>query len=83
VPSLFIPDVPEYVSVREVIERQEGVTVRRHRTHVEFEFDHELVVDRAETGLRHALWYSCVGGLLDSRVEQFDKAALKVVAAHG
>ncbi len=82
-PSLFVPAVPEYVPVCDQLDHRDGVEKRPHRTHVEYVFDKELIIDRKATGLRHALWYSCIGGLRDAHVAQYDKTQLKLVAVDG
>jgi hypothetical protein len=39
----------------------------------------EIVIDRRATGCRHAVWYSAIAGLQDSRIVQHDKNALRIV----
>jgi hypothetical protein len=73
---------PEWESARDLLE-QAGYEVREHAAHREYVFDDELVLDRKATGLRHALWYSVLGGIHDARVAQFDKTQLRVVADRG
>jgi hypothetical protein len=79
-PSLFIADAPEWTPVLDQVAARREVTLQRHPAHIEVIFDGELVVDRSATGLRHALWYSCVAGVRGAHVEQFDKTCLRLVA---
>jgi hypothetical protein len=39
----------------------------------------EIVIDRRATGCRHAVWYSAIAGLHESRITQHDKNALRIV----
>lgn len=78
--SIFFVDVPEY----EPLWRSatgESVEVRRAGAHVEVTFSDGLTIDRAATGVRHAIWYSAVAALRGATVVQFDKEALRLVAA--
>jgi hypothetical protein len=78
-PSLFIVDVPEYRPMWECAEAEPGVEARHRGAYVELSFDDELRLDRRATGVRHAVWYSGVGGLRGATVVQFDKDALRLV----
>ena len=40
-----------------------------------------IEIDRRESGVRHAVWYSALAGVVDGRVEQFDKECLRVMPA--
>lgn len=79
-PSLFIVDVPEYRPLWEHAEAEPGVRARHRGGYVELTFEQELRIDRRATGVRHAVWYSGVGGVHDATVVQFDKDALRLVA---
>jgi hypothetical protein len=79
VASLFVSVAPEWAEARAILEGS-GFRPLPHRSHVEYRFDGELVLDRAQTGLRHALWYSLVAGVHRARVVEYDKVRLRVVA---
>lgn len=81
--SLFVQDVPEFVPFREQLAACEDVEIRKHPAHYEYVFDGELTVDRKATGLRHALWYSCIAGIAGAHIAQHDKTQLRLVADSG
>lgn len=76
--TFFVLDVPENVTVPEVAARDESVTVDKIGPYFRISSPGTIVVDRRATGCRHAVWYSVVGGLEDSRITQHDKNALRV-----
>ena len=82
-PSLFVVDVPEYRPLWEHAQRAAGVTTHHLGAYVEVSFHGELRIDRRATGVRHAVWYSAVGGVSGATVVQFDKDALRLVAGPG
>lgn len=81
-PSLFVQAVDDFKPLRDELSSHD-VEIREHPAHMEFAFERELVVRRDATGLRHALWYSCVAALQDARVVQHDKHELRLVADDG
>ncbi|OZG26366.1 hypothetical protein BH683_023620 [Williamsia sp. 1138] len=76
--TLFILDVPENKPVAAVAGEDPDVTVDHVGPYFRVVAEGPIVVDRRATGSRHAVWYSSVSGLLDSRITQWDKDALKV-----
>jgi hypothetical protein len=75
---LFILDVPENTTVAEVASQDPSVQVDRLGPYWGVSSSGDIVIDRRATGCRHAVWYSCVAGLGDSRITQWDKDALRV-----
>lgn len=75
---LFILDVPENTSVAKVASLDPAVEVERLGPYFVVSSADDIVIDRRATGCRHAVWYSCVAGLGDSRITQWDKDALRV-----
>lgn len=80
-PSLFIVDVDEYAPMWQCAVGDGDLEVRHVGPYVELRFAAGVTIDRRATGCRHAVWYSGVGALKDAKVVQFDKDALRVVAA--
>ncbi|MEE3851953.1 hypothetical protein VZC37_16545 [Gordonia sp. LSe1-13] len=76
--TLFILDVPENKPVAAVAGEDPDVTVEHLGPYFRITAEGTIVVDRRATGCRHAVWYSSVAGLLDSRITQWDKDALRV-----
>ncbi len=76
--ALYVLDVPENVPVVRVAAQGEGNRVSRVGPYFVVHNDEEIVVDRRATGCRHAVWYSCVGGIADGVRLQHDKDALRI-----
>lgn len=77
--ALYVLDVPENTAVAKIADEDPAVTVGRIGPYFEIRAAGPIVVDRRATGCRHAVWYSCVGGVArDSRITQHDKDALRV-----
>jgi hypothetical protein len=76
-PSIFVLDTPENRPVVDVADQDDSVSVRRVGPYFQIESADGLSVDRRATGCRHAVWYSCVAGLEDLRIVQWDKDALR------
>ena len=81
--ALFVLDVPENEGLLRVAAQDRTLTVERLGPYLRVvapEPDSEIVIDRRATGCRHAVWYSAIAGLDNSRIAQHDKDALRVVA---
>ncbi|TQS45221.1 hypothetical protein [Cryptosporangium phraense] len=77
---LFVLDVPENASIAAVARDLPDVTVGRIGPYFVLESDRPISIDRRATGVRHAVWYSCVAGLDGARIAQWDKNALRTEA---
>ena len=75
---LYILDVPENTAVAKVAGEHPGVYVGKLGPYFVVSSDGDILIDRRATGCRHAVWYSCVAGLGDSHITQWDKDALRV-----
>ncbi|BCJ50378.1 hypothetical protein Asp14428_18530 [Actinoplanes sp. NBRC 14428] len=80
-PTVYVLDVPENRPVVEVASRDDRVAVRAVGPYTRLSSSAPIVIDRRETGCRHAVWYSCLAGLAAGRVVQWDKNALRVEAS--
>ncbi|MBB3035919.1 hypothetical protein [Hoyosella altamirensis] len=78
--TVLVLDVPENRPVVEVAAAAETVTVDRVGPYFKVSAPGPIVIDRPETGCRHAVWYSSVAGLLDTKITQWDKDALRLEA---
>lgn len=74
--SVFFLDVPENRPVVEVADRDARVRVGKTGPYFEVSADHDFEIDRRATGCRHAVWYSCVAGLIGFRITRWDKDSL-------
>jgi hypothetical protein len=76
--TLFVLDVPENTAVAEVAGQDPAVTVDRVGPYFRIVSETAIVIDRRATGCRHAVWYSSVAGLTQSRITQWDKDLMRV-----
>jgi hypothetical protein len=74
---LFVLDVPENTGVIDVARHLPGVKVGKTGPYFVVESDAPISIDRRATGMRHAVWYSCVAGLDGWRIAAWDKDALR------
>ena len=79
--AIFVLDVDEFRPVIEAAGKRQPVEVRRVGAYAELRADGPIEIDRKESGVRHAVWYSVLAGVADGRVERFDKELLRVVPA--
>lgn len=75
--SVLVLDVPENRPVVEVAAAADTVTVDRVGPYFRVSAPGPIVVDRRATGCRHAVWYSSIAGLIDAKITQWDKDALR------
>lgn len=78
--SLFVVKEHDFLPLAEYASSPGGVRRTERKNFIEVQFDGELTVPRAATGMRHAVWYSSLAGLSGAHVVQFDKEQLKLVA---
>ena len=74
---LFILDIPENAGVVGVARDLPATTVGTIGPYFVIESAAPISIDRRATGMRHAVWYSCVAGLDGWRIAQWDKNALQ------
>jgi hypothetical protein len=73
-------DVEEFEPVWKNAVGDDGLEIDHVGPYVKMTFSDGLTIDRRATGVRHAVWYSCVGALEDAKVVQFNGDALRVEA---
>ena len=76
---IYVLDVPENEDVLNVAGAEPRNEIVRVGPYFRITRPEEIAIDRRATGCRHAVWYSALAGLEDSRVAQHDKDALRVV----
>ncbi|MDF3307085.1 MULTISPECIES: hypothetical protein [Rhodococcus] len=76
---IYVLGVPENDGVIDVATQDPAITVDTVGPYFRITADQDIVIDRRATGCRHAVWYSSVAGLENSRIAQHDKDALRVV----
>ncbi|NYI80397.1 hypothetical protein [Nocardioides panzhihuensis] len=77
---LFILDVPEHQDIVQTARGLTNVTVSTVGPYFVLEAAERLSIDRRSTGVRHAVWYSCIAGLEGYGIVQWDKDALVLEA---
>jgi hypothetical protein len=78
---LFLLDVPENTPIVAVAQGLPGIEVGMVGHYFVITAQQPFAIDRRATGVRHAVWYSCVGALEGGRIVQWDKDALRVEPA--
>jgi hypothetical protein len=78
---VYLLDVPENTTVVKVAAEDPATVVDKVGPYFRVISQQDIVIDRRATGVRHAVWYSCVAGLTGSRITQWDKDALRIGAA--
>lgn len=76
---MYVLDVPENESIVKVAGADPAVAIDKVGPYFRITRPEEIHIDRRATGCRHAVWYSSLAGLEDSKVAQHDKDALRVV----
>jgi hypothetical protein len=79
-PSVYFADIPETEPIWKRAVGDSELDIRHVGPYVQLRFPDGITIDRASTGVRIAVWYSCIGALEHARVVQFDKDALRIVA---
>jgi hypothetical protein len=80
VTTIYVLDVPENAGLVDLAGGDTALTLSRVGPYLEITADGPIVLDRAASGLRHAVWYSAVAGVAGGEVVQHDKNALRVEA---
>lgn len=76
---LFVLDVPENAAIVDVARQHEGVSVEKIGPYFTISTQDSVSIDRRSTGVRHAVWYSWIGGLEGWRIEQWNGDQLRLV----
>lgn len=74
---VFVLDVPENAAVVETARNQPGARIGKAGSYFVIECADSIVIDRRATGVRHAVWYSCVAAIYGCRITQWDKDAFR------
>ena len=77
--SLYLLDIPENAGAIEVAEQLDQVKIGKIGPYFEVSADGEIVTDRRATGMRHAVWYSCIAGTAGCAITQWNSDALRAV----
>jgi hypothetical protein len=77
--AIYLLDVPENVPAVELAETIEHIKIGKIGPYFEVSADREIVLDRRATGMRHAVWYSCIAGTAGCAITQWNSDALRAV----
>lgn len=77
---LFMLDVPENQDIIQAARGLDEISVSTAGPYFVLEAPEALVIDRRSTGVRHAVWYSCIAGIEGYRIVRWDKDALVLEA---
>ncbi|GAA2365898.1 hypothetical protein [Dactylosporangium salmoneum] len=78
--TLFVLDIDDFRPVATAAAADPAVTVRRRGPYLELTADGGIAVERAATGCRNAVWYSCVAAVRGT-VTRWDSTGLTVAPA--
>ncbi|WP_159930931.1 MULTISPECIES: hypothetical protein [Nocardia] len=78
--TVLILDVPENRPIVAVAAEVDTVSVDQVGPYFKVSAPGPILIDRRATRCRHAVWYSSVAGLLDTKITQWDKDALRLEA---
>lgn len=78
--AILLLDIPENQSILDAARQDPAVSVRRVGSYFHVSSAEGIEIDRPTQDCRYAVWFSCLAGLDEARVDRFDKQALRVVA---
>ena len=77
--GFYVLDVPEFAAVVRAARTNERCRVHApRRGYVFVEFDGEIEIERAATGLGEAVWFGCLTGGLDGKITAFDSRRIRL-----
>jgi hypothetical protein len=77
--GFYVLDVPEFASVVTAAKKIERCQVSEpKRGYIFVQFDGEVEISRAATGLGEAVWFGCLTGGLDGKIVTFDADRIKL-----
>lgn len=76
--TLYVLDVPETAGIAMLAAQDASLTVGRLGPYHRISGDGPIVIHRAASGCRRAVWYSAVAGVDGGEIIQHDKYALRV-----
>ena len=78
--GFFVLDVPEFAPLTQAAERITDVVVHPALGGYRFvQFSGAIDIRRQDTGLNEAVWFGCLTGGLDGKIDRFDKDAIRLV----
>ena len=77
--GFYVLDVPEFAPVVDTARTFERCRVHDSCGGYRFvEFDGEIEISRALTGLTEAVWFGCLTGGLDGKIVRFDAMSIRL-----
>ena len=77
--GFYVLDVPEFAPVVAAARTLERCRVYAPRAgYIYIEFDGEIEIARAATGLSAAVWFGCLTGGLDGKIVRFDASHIRL-----
>ena len=81
--GFFVLDVPEFRPLLAAALRHgQGRAHPPRRGYHFVEFDREIDIARADTGMNEAVWFGCLTAGLDGKIARFDAERLHLVATN-
>ena len=77
--GFYVLDVPEFEPVVRVAKGNDRCRVHpSRRGYIFVEFDGEIEIERAATNLGEAVWFGCMTGGLDGKINAFDSQRIRL-----
>ena len=81
--GFFVLDVPEFRPLVQAALRSARCRAHPPRRGYHYvEFDAEVEIARADTGMNEAIWFGCLTAGLDGKIARFDSERLRLVATN-
>ena len=81
--GFFVLDVPEFRPFLSAALRSDRCRAHPPRRGYHYvEFDAEVEIHRAETGMNEAVWFGCMTAGIDGRIARFDSERIRLVATN-
>ena len=78
--GFFVLDVPEFSALTHAATQAENCVVHPSVGGYRFvQFSGALSINRADTGLSEAVWFGCLTGGLDGKIDTFDKDVIRLM----
>ncbi|MFI0404349.1 hypothetical protein [Actinomadura sp. 3N508] len=80
--ALYVLDVPEFAPLADAATAETPITRTRVGPYLKVAADGEIVIGRAATSFRDAVWFSVLGGGYDGDLLRYDADEIRIAPAH-
>jgi hypothetical protein len=77
--GFYVLDVPEFAALVAAVRHLESCRVHpARRSYIYVEFDGLIEIERKTTNLGEAVWFGCLTGGLDGKIDTFDSERIRL-----